>query len=100
MARRRLEAHRKGAPAARWPQLSHNIAHGAVPTFITTLGDLAHQALRGKARIGIKALLQIFNMPIDQPLSGLSRPVNRNADILGQIFSDGLAVDTQLAGDR
>jgi len=100
MARRRLEAHCEPTPAARWSQLSHNITHDTVAAFITTVGDFSHQALCGKAGIGLKSLLQIIDMAVDQTLPGLSRPVRWKTNILCKIFSDGLAVHTQLAGNH
>ena len=53
-----------------------------------------------QARIRCRPFAQIWDEWIDQPLTRLARAINRSVKATLDAFANGLAIETELAGDR
>jgi hypothetical protein len=67
---------------------------------VTTLANLAQKAPRAQTRIGLKPRPQIVHPRVKQAVAWLPGPVRRHLKASRDIFTDGLAVDPDLAGDN
>ena len=80
--------------------MAQHIGDSGIATLVAALAKLPKKPAASQARIRRRPFAQIWDEWIDQPLTRLARAINRSLKATLDAFANGLAIETELAGDR
>jgi len=99
IARWRLEADLKGRQWGR-TNLAQHVSDGGIAAFVSALTKLPQKPAAGQAGIGHHTLAQIGDKRINPSLARLAWTIDRRFQATCDAFANGLAIETELTGDR